>query len=237
MCLVMTISSWHSGSLLGFDTETTGVDTANDRIVTAAVVDGDDVRTWTIDPGVDIPAEASAVHGITTEQARATGIEPRLALAEIAGEIHRAAVTGVPVVAYRAGFDLTLLSHELERHGLPQPEWERLHVIDPLVLDKRCDRYRRGKRTLAAACGHYGVELVEAHSAAADALACVGLARVIGQRYPDVAAMACAELHLAQVGWHAEDAASLEAYFRRQGRVESVERRWPLAREFAKSTI
>src|SRR5699024_2036021 len=65
--------AWHVGPLLGFDTETTGVDVFTDRVVTAATVlteDGsDEVRTWLDDPGVEIPAGAAAVPGITTAHA------------------------------------------------------------------------------------------------------------------------------------------------------------------------
>lgn len=220
--------TWHTGPLIGFDTETTGVDPATDRIVTAALVDGADVSTWFVDPGVEIPVEASAVHGITTERARAEGSTPGQALPEIARTLVKAAEERVPVVVYRAGFDLTLLANELARHGLEPVPWNRLYIVDPYVLDKRCDRWRKGKRTLAAVCDHYDVPLRQAHSAVADATAAVALAREIGRRYGHVANMSPAELHAAQMGWHADDASSLEAYLRRQGRDETVDLRWPL---------
>ncbi|GAA4915564.1 DNA polymerase-3 subunit epsilon [Stackebrandtia albiflava] len=224
----MIADGWHTGPLLGFDTETTGVTGAEDRIVTAAVVDGADVSTWLIDPGVEIPAEATRIHGITTQHARDHGVAPHLALPEIARILVKAAEERIPVVAYRAGFDLTLLAYELERHGLEPVPWNRLYVIDPFVLDKKCDKWRKGKRTLSAVCEQYGVALSHAHSAVADATAAVALARAIGARYPKIAQMSLGELHVSQMGWHADDAASLEAYLRRQGRDETVDRRWPL---------
>ncbi|SDD93059.1 exonuclease domain-containing protein [Glycomyces harbinensis] len=221
---------WFEGPLLGFDTETTGVAVDRDRIVQAALVTGEGARTWLINPGVPIPPGATRVHGITDERVRAEGRAPAEALAEIA-ELLRAAVSaGVPVVAFRAGFDCTLLSYELERHGIGQPDWTRLSVVDPSVLDKRVDRYRKGKRTLGATSLQYGVAHSEAHSAAGDAAATVALARAIGALYPEVGDVTPQELHLSQVRWHAEDAESLEAYFRRKGREETVERRWPLQR-------
>src|SRR5690606_18655636 len=116
----MDDTAWTGGPLLGFDTETTGVDVHTDRIVTAAVVlrtaTTTDVRTWMIDPGVEIPAEAAAIHGVTTEHARAHGVPPRQALAEIAAVLAEHTRAGVPVVAYNAAFDLTLLDAELARH-------------------------------------------------------------------------------------------------------------------------
>src|SRR5699024_5836301 len=103
--------------------ETTGVDVFSDRIVTAAAVlrgGGDhEVRTWLIDPGMEIPAGASAVHGISTEHAREHGSDPRDALVEISDHLHEALVGGVPVVGFNVSFDLTLLESELARHGLP----------------------------------------------------------------------------------------------------------------------
>ncbi|WP_460545167.1 exonuclease domain-containing protein [Glycomyces halotolerans] len=231
---------WFEGPLLGFDTETTGVNCAEDRIVQAALVTVDPVEpgeerlgwmgeSWLIDPGVPIPPGASEVHGITDAQVRESGQEPKLALGEVASSLSAAIEAGTPLVAFRAGFDLTMLSYELDRYGIEQPEWSRAVVIDPSVLDKRVDRYRRGKRTLGATAEQYGVVLDGAHSATGDAVATVALARVIGSRFPEVR-MDARELHEAQVRWHAEDAASLEAYFRRKGRMEVVERRWPLAR-------
>src|SRR5665811_617027 len=107
------LQGWAEGPLLGFDTETTGVSVANDRIVTAALVRRsvwapDEVRTWLIDPGIEIPENASAIHGITTEHAREVGQPPATALAEIAHLRAESLAAGDPVVAYNASFDLTI---------------------------------------------------------------------------------------------------------------------------------
>ena len=157
--------SWTDGPLLGFDTETTGVDVDHDRIVTAALVrrdaSGTHVRSWLIDPGVPIPDAAAAIHGVSTEHARTHGRPPREALEEIATDLAEALRGGVPVVAYNASFDLCLLDAELRRHRLKTLP-DRLcsdarPVIDPLVLDRAEDRLRRGKRKLVDLCGYYQV--------------------------------------------------------------------------------
>ncbi|WP_030160964.1 exonuclease domain-containing protein [Glycomyces sp. NRRL B-16210] len=221
---------WFAGPLLGFDTETTGVDVAGDRIVQAALIAEAGPSTWLIDPGVPIPPGATRVHGITDEKVKAEGAAPEAALREVADALRAAIEAEVPIVAFRAGFDCTLLSYELERHGLPQLAWDRAAIIDPSVLDKRVDRYRRGKRTLGVTAAHYGVAHAQAHSAVGDAEATVALARAIGAMYPEVGGLTPRDLHDSQVRWHAEDAASLEEYFRRKGREETVDRRWPLCR-------
>jgi DNA polymerase-3 subunit epsilon len=100
-------------------------------------------------------------------------------------------------------------------------------VIDPLVLDKHLDTYRRGSRTLAAACAHYGVTLDGAHEASADALGAMRVAWKIAMRYPAIAAMPPGELHELQVKAKAAQSASFQAYLRRRGSGEVVDGSWP----------
>lgn len=130
--------------------------------------------------------------------------------------------------------DLTLLTAELARHGLPSLA-DRLGgaqtgpVVDPLTIDRAVDRYRRGKRTLEAVCGVYGVTLDDAHDAGADALAAVQVARAIAERHPDVAALTPADLHDRQGTWHARWARDFQSYLRRQGTPDAViDTAWPL---------
>jgi len=229
---------WHHGMMLAFDTETTGPDPETACIVTACVVhvDGSGAmppqpQAWLIDPGCEIPAEASAIHGITTGHAREHGEQPGPALDEISGAILRSARAGIPVIAFNAPYDLTVLDRETRRHGL-EPFGEAFPlataVIDPFVLDKHLDPYRKGKRTLTAMCERYGVKLDEAHDAAADAIAAARVAWRIAQRYPRIAAMPPGELHDLQVKAKAEQAASFQDYLRRQGSAEVIDGSWPL---------
>lgn len=155
------------------------------------------------------------------------------AVAEITALLADQVRQGVPVIAFNARFDLTTLDREARRHGIV-PLVERiggpgeLLVVDPFVLDKQFDRFRRGKRTLGAVCEHYRVPLVDAHTANADALAAARVAWRLGQLLEELRATDLRTLHTQQVGWAAEQAASLEEYFREQGREEQVEREWPI---------
>ena len=65
--------------------------------------------------------------------------------------------TGIPVVVYNAPYDLSLLDRECRRNGL-EPIDAPGPVIDPLVIDKAVDSYRKGKRTLEVAAAHYRVD-------------------------------------------------------------------------------
>jgi DNA polymerase-3 subunit epsilon len=222
----MDDTGWATGPLLGFDTETTGVDVHTDRIVTAAFVvrtrQTTEVRTWLIDPGVEIPAEAAAIHGVSTAHARAHGRPPAEALEEIARFLAEHAAAGVPVVAYNAAFDLTLLDAELARHGLPTLP-ERLGrpvspVLDPLVIDRWRDRHRRGKRRLGDLVELYGVTGEgELHTADVDVLATLDVLEALLLRFPDLRSVALDALHLAQRDAHRSWAEDFNAWRRSQG--------------------
>lgn len=231
--------SWHRELLVGFDLETTGTDPLDARIVSAAVVElraGEPVRSqgWLADPGIRIPAQASAIHGISNERAAAEGRPAREVAEEVARTLTGHWRQGVPVVAYNAAFDLTLLAAELRRHGLPSLV-ERLDgrpvgpVIDPYTIDRAVDRYRKGKRTLEAVCVEYGVVLGSAHDADADARAAVLVACAIAERHAMVAGLAPAELHERQVDWYAQWATDFQSFLRRKGTADAViDTSWPM---------
>ncbi|MGW4026131.1 exonuclease domain-containing protein [Streptomyces sp. NPDC005009] len=230
---------WHREPLIGFDLETTGTDPREARIVTGAVIEvraGEPVgrREWLADPGVPIPEDAVAVHGISNERATAEGSPADRVADAIADALTAHWRAGVPVVAYNAAFDLSLLSAELRRYGLPSLR-DRLGgadpgpVIDPYTIDRSVDRYRRGKRNLEAVCAEYGVVLDAAHDATADALAAARLACAIAGRHPAVAALDPAELHRRQIEWYAAWAADFQDFLRRKGDTTAViDGTWPL---------
>ncbi|MBA2947721.1 3'-5' exonuclease [Streptomyces himalayensis] len=238
---------WHRELLIGFDLETTGTDPREARIVTGAVIElrGGELlghREWLADPGVPIPAEAVAVHGITGERAAAEGRPADEVADAIAAVLVSYWQTGVPVVAYNAAFDLTLLSAELRRYGLPSLR-DRLGgidpapVIDPYTIDRSVDRYRRGKRNLEAVCTEYGVALDAAHDASADAVAAARLACAIADRHPKIAGLGPVELHRRQIQWYAEWAADFQGFLRKQGNAEAVvDGVWPV-RELAEEAV
>lgn len=231
------MSSWCDGPFLGFDTETTGVDVTADRIVTAALVHRDagttTVRTWLLDPGIDIPPGVTAIHGITTDHATAHGRAPAEALEEIAAEIAAAQAADIPLVAYNAGFDLALLDHELARHGLAGLA-ERLAggvrvVLDPLVLDRHVDGFRKGPRKLVDLCQVYEVPTGDLHTAEVDVVATLDLLAEMAARHPQLAAATPAQLHATQVAAHERWARSYDAWRARRGLPwPGADHGWPL---------
>ncbi|MCG0066527.1 DNA polymerase III subunit epsilon [Streptomyces tricolor] len=223
---------------LAWDTETTSTDPTEARIVTAALVGrggggADRVQTWLINPGVPIPPETTAIHGVDDERAMADGQDPRSALDEIADTIAKAIDYGMPIVAYNTAYDWSVLHHELQRHGL-RPVIDRIHMdepytlLDPLVIDKQCDRYRKGSRKLQTVAEHYGVTLTDWHTADADATAALGIADELYRRYPQLDEMGPKQLYAAQKAWRAEQQAGLQEYLRRTKPTAACDPAWPL---------
>jgi len=219
-----------------FDLETTGVDVTSDRIVTAHVglLDQDGgvltARDWLADPGVEIPEGASAIHGISTHRARVEGRPVREVVGEVVEALRALFDAGIPVVAYNAPFDFSLLKNEAVRHGVPPIE-RPSPVIDPLVVDKAYDRWRRGKRTLSVVAEHYRVRLDAAHEASADAVAAGRVAQALAERYAAWLPTTVDELHTRQIAWARAQAASLTEYFVSIGRLdpdEPLDGSWPI---------
>lgn len=213
------MSTWHN-ELGVFDLETTGVDVETARIVTAhvGVIDaaGAVVQRldWIVDPGVEIPVQAVAVHGVSTERARADGQFAPTAIAEIIAGLRAILTAGIPVVAYNAPYDFTVLDREAARYGIAALE-SPAPIVDPLIIDKAVDKYRKGKRTLEVTAGFYGVDLSNAHDAGADAIAAGRVAQAIARCHQEELAFDAATLHECQVHWSREQAADFQSYMRR----------------------
>lgn len=224
------MNSWHMFPRAAFDLETTGRDPLTARIVTASVilVDGHgavlEQHEWLANPGVDIPAEATAVHGIGTRTAQACGSPAARVVSQIAGVLSGFFRERIPVLAFNARYDFTVLAREGLRHGVHTPD--PFPVLDPYVMDKHADRYRPGKRTLTAMCAHYGVPLENAHTSAADVLATLGVGAVLAERFPQMRRTA-PDLHEFQMTWALRQAESFQEYLRHSNPEAVVEGRWP----------
>jgi DNA polymerase-3 subunit epsilon len=137
-----------------FDTETTGLDPANDRIVEIGCVEllnhistGRRLQLY-VNPGRRMAAEAVAVHGITE-----AFLADKPAFAQVVDEL-MAFFGDAPLIAHNADFDFAFLNAELERVGLPPLAAHR--KIDSLVLARR--KHPAGSNTLDALCSRYGID-------------------------------------------------------------------------------
>ncbi|WP_263246980.1 exonuclease domain-containing protein [Saccharopolyspora rosea] len=221
--MINSAATWADGSLLAFDLETTGTDTAVDRVVTATVVSirpGREpiTRTWLADPGVEIPAESTEIHGISTEHARQHGRPAADVVAEVAAALAEEWSPDTPLCVFNAVFDLSMLHAELRRHHGRDLELGG-PVVDPLCIDRHVDRYRKGKRTLGALCEHHRVRHDGAHTSTGDALAAARVAWRLARDYPaEVGQVPLDVLHTRQIEWHRTRTLGFADYLERQGR-------------------
>jgi len=229
---------WTLGEVLGFDFETTGIDRFDDVPVSFAlvtVVAGDLVSTSSslVDPGREIPAGATEVHGISTERAQAEGMPLDEAIEIVAEAVISASSRGVPLVGMKLDFDLTILDAQCRRlsgWGLVERGWDG-PVLDAVVLDRHLDRYRKGSRTLGSLCAHYGVEIENAHDAVADAVASAGVLYAQAALFNELNEGEPAALHELEIGWHREWAEGYDEWRLEQG-MTPMDRRdfvWPVA--------
>ncbi len=165
--------------LIFFDLETTGLHLKNDRIVELALIkvtpQGDVLeRVRRFNPGIPIPPEATAVHGITDEDvadeapfcARGRALFELLEGCDLAGfNVRR--------------FDLPMLTAEFARCDI------RLDLTDRRILDMQNIFHREEPRDLSAAARFYlGREHEEAHTALGDIRTSAAVLSAQMERYP-----------------------------------------------------
>lgn len=164
-----------------FDLETTGVDAAKDRIVEISMVkvavDGTKtVKTRRINPEMPIPAEATAIHGITDDD-----VKDEPTFKQIAKSL-AAFIEGCDFGGFNSNrFDLPLLVEEFMRAGV-ECDFQRRKFVDVQTIF-----HRKEQRTLVAAYKFYcDKDLENAHSAEADTMATYEVLEAQIERYPDI---------------------------------------------------
>ena len=167
--------------IIFFDLETTGVDVSKDRIVEICYIkvwpNGNEVsRTMRINPGMHIPEQSSAVHGIKDEDVKDCPLFKEVAK-DIANDFQ-----GCDIAGFNSNrFDLPMLAEEFLRAQV-DIDLTRHRAIDVQVIYHKLEQ-----RTLSAAYKFYcNAELVNAHSALADTRATYEILQAQLDRYPDV---------------------------------------------------
>lgn len=153
--------------VLAFDLETTGVSTQYDRVVQLALVganpDGSEIHyEKLVNPRRSIPAGASRVHGIYDPDVRSKGD-----FSTIADDVSEL-IEGAIIVGHNVRkFDMSMLESEYLRLGKQAPKPKA--IMDTYELVRRLKIGR--PHGLGPQCTRHGIELKNAHTAAADAAA------------------------------------------------------------------
>lgn len=167
--------------LVFFDTETTGVDAAKDRIIEISLLKlfsdcKEEIKTFRINPGIPIPAEATAVHGIKDED-----VKDKPSFAEIAPTLLDI-LKDSDLCGYNLlKFDFPLLRMEFSRNNI-EYNTIGINLIDPMRIFMKNE-----PRDLTAALKFYcNEDLTDAHSAEADIIATKKILLAQISKYNDV---------------------------------------------------
>ena len=170
-----------SRPLIVFDLETTGTEVNSDRVIQIGTIklypDGrQEKKCKLINPKIPIPAEATEVHGITDEVVKN---EPCF---QSYSKALFQYFSDCDILGYNCiSFDIQLLAAEFNRAGLPHP-FTGAKIIDAFTIFKK-----KEARTLVAALKFYcKKDLVDAHSAIADAEATLDVVIKQMELYPDI---------------------------------------------------
>ena len=164
-----------------FDLETTGVDVAKDRIVEISILKvypngNKESKTWLVNPEQPIPANVTAIHGISDEK---VANEPTFK--ELAKQVHNM-IKDSDLAGFNSDrFDIPLLAEELLRADID------FDMKNKVSVDVQTIFHKMEKRTLEAAYKFYCDKvLTDAHSAAADTEATYEVLKAQLERYPEL---------------------------------------------------
>lgn len=167
--------------LVFFDLETTGINIAKDRIVEISIIkihpDGKEEQlTQRINPEIEIPKQASDIHGITNEMVLN---EPKFK--EFAQRI-KEFIKGCDLAGFNSTrFDIPLLAEEMLRAEVD------FSMKNRLSIDVQTIFHKKEQRTLSAAYQFYCQKnLDNAHSAEADTRATFEVLLAQLERYQDL---------------------------------------------------
>lgn len=182
--------------IVAFDIETTGIDTKTARIVEIAIIridkDGTRKSWWSlVNPGIPIPAAATAKHGIEDEHVVGS---PRFE--DIAGKLVRA-FKDADYIGYNLKYDLAVLESEFKRVGVNTDVPEGTKA--PRILDAHRIWQLTHPRTLEDAVQEWlGRSHKDPHSATADIEETIDVVSAQLRRYPHLAEEGLDALHARQ---------------------------------------
>ena len=161
------------------DLETTGVSLSKDRIIEVAIIkllpdDSRHEKIWLVNPGMKIPAESTAIHGITDED-----VKDKPVFKQVANEI-KMFLENCDLAGYNSNrFDVPMLMEEFLRAGLNDIDLSTRRMVDVQHIF-----YKMEPRTLSAAYKFFcDKEIENAHSAYDDVSATIEVLQAQLGRY------------------------------------------------------
>lgn len=218
---------WYQDKLVVLSIETSGLDYRNDRVLKIDLTTfgaGIEAKqySWLLKQDIEISAEASAIHKLTTADLR-SGEDPQQVLLALQEAINKETDSLTPLVVFSAQFVLTFLAAEANRLHL-QPLELPATVIDPLIIDRQAQPYRKESRSLANLSHFYRIPTADSKNET--------LARLVWKmgRHYQMDQLSANDLYLQQIKWSKQQANSLQAYLResKADQTISINGEWPI---------
>ncbi len=227
---------WSYGEVVAFDLETTGLDIRTALPVSYAFCTYQNrflalANEQIVNPGVEIPKEAIAIHGISNEEAVERGEDLAVAIRRMYDNILDLGKRNIPLVGMNLTYDLSivsLLGKQFLGASLYEVGWKG-PAVDILVLDRYFVKERMGRRNLAALCGYYGIGNRQPHKSFSDAQAsCEILFKMADQFKIDDYEPAM--LHHLQGQWYLDWAQNyfISSTSRHREPLTEEQRHWPI---------
>lgn len=218
-----------------FDLETTGIDVTCDLPVSYAIVtmsEGICIQEGysIINPEIEIPDEASRIHGISTQRARDCGIVLDDAVQIVTDALMRASRNGWFVVGMNVSFDLSMIDARarssfgigLEDMGFSAP------ILDVMVLDRHYDPFRSGRRTLDALSNVYAVEKGDLHNALEDCKVTYRVLEALIRAYPEIGELSPGRATDVQAGFYNDWVQGYNKWALSNRKAIIEDRSWPI---------
>lgn len=164
-----------------FDLETTGIQVSKDRIVEISILKvfpngNKESKTWLVNPEMNIPAETTAIHGISNEK---VANEPTFK--QLAPTVYQM-IKDSDLAGFNSDrFDIPLLAEEMLRAEID------FDMKNTVTVDVQTIFHKKEQRTLSAGYKFYcNKDLDGAHSAAVDTNATYEILLAQLERYPDL---------------------------------------------------
>jgi DNA polymerase III epsilon subunit family exonuclease len=150
------------------DTETTGLEGGTRAVELSAIIFDEEgpisFFETLVNPGMPIPADVVAIHGITDDM-----VKDAPATTDALLDLWRFIPSDAILVAHNAPYDTGIISWDSARVGLEVPPFQ---IIDTCALAKSIGATKNNK--LETLIAHYGIERVgDAHRALSDAHGCM----------------------------------------------------------------
>jgi len=172
-----------------FDLETTGIQVSKDRIVEISILKvfpngNKESKTWLVNPEMKIPAETTAIHGISDEK-----VENEPTFKALAPVIYQM-IKDCDLAGFNSDrFDIPLLAEEMLRAEID------FDMKNTVTVDVQTIFHKKEQRTLSAGYKFYcDKDLDGAHSAAVDTNATYEILLAQLERYSDLTNLSVKEL-------------------------------------------